>query len=272
MEKIMKLKFISEGYRIGFKPGALELIKKNKSLYEEYLKYLKNEEGIEEINEDDMNCYVQDFIDICIKSKIDFKSFILEYNLIEITDYAKNKSYLTNLDIGKLCNYHNYAEHIICKGYENYLMITITDCGGQFGMVGIWDLTLKSWIFTMEGSHVYGILFAPEIRKFIALFSIGVWEMNSLGITIIDKDKNFKCEDIIFIRKGYIYDENDKSKEVNEVYHEIEYNGEIGKILSNCDSKVIPFKNQLEMYWDGKRKTCYVKEHNQVFEYNFTEE
>jgi hypothetical protein len=244
-------------YEINLNGGIFDSIRSN----EELMNSLSVDHEIEE--EDDI--VFRDLAEACAELKLDLKTYFNEFKLIRIVKENGSEEYMTTLDIAPLWEWHEYADEMVCNWHENYLMLTATDYENQTGIMAIYDISKREWIFSDIEAFMRGMIYAEEINKFIGLYDIETEDYSEIGITIIDPTESFSDESITFEAIGKSNVENDDS-DIQDFNHSQELGEDILE-APHISGTVID--EDTALLWNGKERCCYIRIDGKGFRYCF---
>lgn len=260
-EYIMSIKFVEliGDYDLKLNSDGLYMIKSN-NIFKEYIKdYHEIDEFYDELS-------ICDFIEICKLNNIDFEKYISKENLIEIGLSDTSKFYITNFDIARIWDWHDYCEGMDCYWHDQYIMFTASDCSGQCGVVGIWDISKESWIWSSkDAGHIIGMIYIHEIERFIYVYDEYVWGCNSFGICLIDPNDSFRTDHITFELHRIKSDENNRAS-INEIGYKCSFG--IDKLRGKQFSHFI-LNDYCSVIFDKLNKYCYIHKYENIYKYSF---
>jgi hypothetical protein len=243
-------------YEISLKENTYDLVKSNERL----LNALSKENEIQ--SEDDI--FPSYLIDACVELNINYSVYLEEVDVIKITLEDDSIHTITNLDIAVIWDGHEYCEEMVCNWYDNYLMLTATDARGQDGIMAIYDVSLKSWIYNEREPHMRGMIYAPEINKFIGLYDIAIWTHNGYGITMLDPENGFSQEDVSFEAHGNVIENGEQVDVDRSSYRVDSIDSEIGE-----DEEIVGcvIDEDTMMLWNGKNRCVYLEKGDRTYRY-----
>jgi hypothetical protein len=155
---------------------------------------------------------------------------------------------------------------MMCNWYGDYLMVTAADISDEAGIMAIYDVSKSEWIFSKSYPNIRGMIYAPEVNRFIGLYEIKTRNNRNLGIVIINPEKDFEQSEVSFEAQGVANNGGAGDISVNEFCHYYRFGD---NELDSDDFTGCIIDNDTILLWNEKTNCCYVKKGKKGYRYCF---
>lgn len=243
-------------YEIDLKRNSFKNIKSNKALFNLLLQ--DNEIETEE------DIFTADLIKACRELDLDFRDYMEELKVVGIELENGKEIYITNLELAPLWNWHEYSEEMMVNWYGDYLMITAADLSNETGIIAIFDTRSSKWIFSKQEPNMRGMLYAPQVKKFVGLYETSYTKNKEFGFLVIDPENSFEEERVTLESSGVARNIEGDNIKVNEFSH---YYNLTDEELESDDFTGCFIDNETILLWNEKTLCAYLRRGKKGYRY-----